>query len=222
MTCDSWHPMGLRHPVVSFLLVISYSEVPTVKDYRAVADNICRKELVEKIGAIASMSLLQCVAVCCSVLQCVAVCCSVLQCLALCPCCGTAKSTARRESELFHTLQHTATHCNTLQHATALREGNQSLFTHCNTLQHPAAHCNTLQHTATPCNTLQHCAKEIRAFSHTATHCNTLQHITTHYNTLQHPAIRYSTARRESEPGVLSMRKVRNRAFRFRKLLLCI
>jgi len=29
-------------------------------------------------------SVLQCVAVCCSVLQCVAVCCSVLQCVALC------------------------------------------------------------------------------------------------------------------------------------------
>jgi len=31
-----------------------------------------------------SISVLQCVAVCCSVLQCVAVCCSVLQCVAVC------------------------------------------------------------------------------------------------------------------------------------------
>ena len=31
-----------------------------------------------------SVSVLQCVAVCCSVLQCVAVCCSVLQCVAVC------------------------------------------------------------------------------------------------------------------------------------------
>jgi len=30
------------------------------------------------------VSVLQCVAVCCSVLQCVAVCCSVLQCVAVC------------------------------------------------------------------------------------------------------------------------------------------
>jgi len=30
------------------------------------------------------LSVLQCVAVCCSVLQCVAVCCSVLQCVAVC------------------------------------------------------------------------------------------------------------------------------------------
>ena len=41
-------------------------------------------------------------------------------------------------------MQHTATHCNTLQY-TAI---------HCNTLQPTAAHCNTLQHTATHGNTL--------------------------------------------------------------------
>ena len=61
-------------------------------------------------------------------------------------------------------LQHTATHCNTLQ----------TSATRCNTLQHTATHCNTLQHAATHCNTLQH----------TATHCNTLQHTATHCNTL--------------------------------------
>ena len=69
---------------------------------------------------------------------------------------------------LLEQIQHTATHCNTLQH------------THCNTLRRPvdvrlgappmsrftatATHCNTLQHTATHCNTLHH----------TATHCNNL------------------------------------------------
>jgi len=52
-------------------------------------------------------------------------------------------------------LQHTATHCNALQHS------------HFNTLQHTAAHCNTLQHTATHCNNL------------TATHCNALQRTAT-------------------------------------------
>ena len=46
---------------------------------------------------------------------------------------------------LQHTLQHTATHCNTLQHTA----------THCSTLQH-TGHCNTLQHTAIHCNTVQH------------------------------------------------------------------
>ena len=55
-------------------------------------------------------------------------------------------------------LQHTATHCNTLQLAAP----------HCNTLQHTAIYCNTLQHTAAHCKTLQH----------TATDCNTLQHAT--------------------------------------------
>jgi hypothetical protein len=77
-----------------------------------------------------------------------------------------------------HTLQHIATHCNTLQHTTC--HGIAHLF--CNTLQHTATHCNipTLRtmerstHTATHCNTLQH----------TATHCNTLEHAATHRNTL--------------------------------------
>ena len=32
----------------------------------------------------------------------------------------------------------------------------QHTATHCNTLQHVAPHCNTLQHTATRCTTLQH------------------------------------------------------------------
>ena len=85
-----------------------------------------------------------------------------------------------------HTLPHTATNCNTLQHTITWQNGNrwrgqtplwteQSVLrfdnsaTHCNTLQHTATHCNTLQHTATHCNTLQH----------TATHCNTLQHTAT-------------------------------------------
>ena len=57
------------------------------------------------------------------------------------------------------TLQHTATHCNTLQHINVTRlpvcagvAGKQGA----KTLQHTAAYCNTLQYTATLCNTLQH------------------------------------------------------------------
>jgi len=38
---------------------------------------------------------------------------------------------------VYESVQHTATHCNTLQHSA----------THYNTLQHTAAHCNILQHT---------------------------------------------------------------------------
>jgi len=72
-------------------------------------------------------------------------------------------------------LQHTATHCNTLQH------------TRCNTLQHAAICCNTVQHTlqltafarvTAPCNTLQHTATYCN--THAATRCNTLQHTSTH------------------------------------------
>ena len=85
-------------------------------------------------------TMLQCVAVCCSVLQCVAVCCSVLQCVdtGLFLTCFTY-----RKQTHGITLQHTATHCNTLQH---LRH-TATLAPHCNT-------CATLQHlryTATLC-----------------------------------------------------------------------
>jgi len=103
------------------------------------------------------------------------------------------------------TLQHTATHCNTLQQnchtlqpsATGVlqvvgRVGglfNKELH---DTLHHIASYCNTLQHTATHCNTLQHTATHQNSgaihciiLHHTATLCNTLQHTTTHYNTMQ-------------------------------------
>ena len=81
-------------------------------------------------------------------------------------------------SGVCSTLQHTAIHCNILQHTHAM---------HCNTLQHTATHCNTLQHTATHCNTLRHThATHRNALRHTATHCNTLQHAATRCNTLQH------------------------------------
>ena len=61
-----------------------------------------------------------------------------------------------------HTLQHTATHCNTLPSATA------------KTWTHTATHCNTLQQAAARCNTLQHTAR-------TATRCSTLRHTATYY-----------------------------------------
>jgi len=65
----------------------------------------------------------------------------------------------------------------------------------CNTLQHAATHCNTLQHTqhtAAHCNTLQHTVSGVLIKSedeerqHTVTYRNTLQHTTTHRNTPQH------------------------------------
>jgi len=94
------------------------------------------------------------------------------------------------------TLQHTATHCNTLQHNT-----------HCKTLRHLATH-STLQHTATHCNTLQHICNTTHCniFCNTPDpswrkcagaewpsrlrdHCSTLQHLgNEHCNKLQHIA----------------------------------
>jgi len=58
-------------------------------------------------------------------------------------------------------------------------------------LQHTAGHCNTLQHTYTSLpmplfvpvityKTLQHAATRRNTLHHAATHCNTLQHAATH------------------------------------------
>jgi len=77
-----------------------------------------------------------------------------------------------------YTQQHTATHCNTLQHkcntlkhkCNKLQYKCNTLHHKCNTLQHK---CNTLHHTATHCITLQHTATQVQ---HTATHRVTLQH----------------------------------------------
>jgi len=81
-----------------------------------------------------------------------------------------------------NTLQHTATHCNTLHTAT-----------HCNALQHTTTHCNTLQHirhyTAIYGNTLQHIAIHRNILQHTAKHCNALQRTLIRGSTQQHTAI---------------------------------
>jgi len=77
-------------------------------------------------GVAVCCSVLQCAAVCCGVLQCVAVCCSVLQCVAVC--CSVLRCAAVCYSMLqcvalgcvlhsVNTVQHTATHCDTLQHS---------------------------------------------------------------------------------------------------------
>ena len=64
------------------------------------------------------------------------------------------------------------------------------------TCQHTATHCNTLQHTATPVSLALDCTGRANTLQHTATHCNThflgfrlkrtchtLQHTATHCNT---------------------------------------
>jgi len=86
-----------------------------------------------------------------------------------------------------HTLQHTATNCNTLQHTlidvTWWWPGNMT---------HTATHCNTLLHTATHCNTISLMWLDSgiwHTLQHTATHYNTRLHTATHGNTLQHTLI---------------------------------
>jgi len=99
----------------------------------------------------------QCVAVCCSVLQCVAVRRSVLQWDAVC--CSETQCVAVRRSVLqwdavccsetpfgchLLRLQHTATHCNTLQH-TATRLLCAASAWMCCMLQRVAVCCSVLQ-----------------------------------------------------------------------------
>ena len=77
-------------------------------------------------------------------------------------------------------LQHTATHCNTLQH-TAIRTGG----TRCRFAATHQQPCHSLHHTASYCTTLHHTAPYCTAPHRTAPHCNTLQH----RNTLQHTQV---------------------------------
>jgi len=98
----------------------------------------------------------------------------------------------------YHTLQYTATHCNTPQHRTielTFKHLSQSCRTpysrlrYCNTLQRSATPCTTPQNTTTQDHRAEMCSRWVkwRNESFAATHCNTLQHITaTHCNTLQH------------------------------------
>ena len=106
-----------------------------------------------------------------------------------------------------HTLQHTATHCNSLQltATNACQTGKSHVHTHHNTPQHTATQYNTLQIThAKPdihtCTHLQHTATHCNSLQLTATHCNSLQlihakpechmctHTATHRSTPQHTA----------------------------------
>jgi len=87
------------------------------------------------------------------------------------------------------TLQHTATHCNTLQHIIPeVRLGCFIRRALCGLL-----HCNTLQHTATHCITLYPKKDQTASFAERSvgcytSHCNTLHHTATHCNALQQTA----------------------------------
>ena len=99
-----------------------------------------------------------------------------------------------------NTLQHSATHCNTLRQIieAPLRQiivERDHIFVECSGT-HTATHCNTLQHGATHCNILRQIIEEQlcqmivkrdhmfgeRSVTHTATHSKTLQHMSTHYS----------------------------------------
>ena len=118
-------------------------------------------------GSCHSLSVLQCAAVCRSVLQCASVCCSVLQCVAVC--CSVLQWATVSYVHIYMvcasrflklSLNHTATHCNTLQHNAA----------HCNTIKSPLSDRGNLCREQSWLHMLLH---------HTAWHCNTLQRTAT-------------------------------------------
>jgi len=156
-------------------------------------------------------SILQCIAVCSSELQWAEVCCSVIQRVVVYDYLDHTSSLISRDyrginqhkyhtsatqvhykrntrATHYNTLQHTATHCNTLQQQTATRWFHKTPRKRYPSSRHTAAHCNTLQHISAHCSTLQHTAARCSTLQHKATQCNTVQHGATHYNTLQHTA----------------------------------
>jgi len=113
-----------------------------------------------------------------------------------------------------NTLQHAATHYNTLQipWSTLQQPATQPVAvtathctaTHCTTLQHNAIHYDTLQHSQFRGSrisghsnglkrTIKYNTTHYITLHHTATHCNTLQHTATHCNTIKHTATHYVT-----------------------------
>jgi len=105
------------------------------------------------------------------------------------------------------TMEHTATRCNTLQHAAThpTHSGHYNAQTRTWPVElRTVTHCHILQHTATYCNTLytlhvqaiilhKHELDSSRfTMQHTATHYNPLHHAVSRCTTLQHAAIRYN------------------------------
>jgi len=96
-------------------------------------------EMVETVIFRWRLSVLQCVAVCCSVLQCVAVCCSVLQCIAVC--CSV--------------LQCVAVYCSVLQCVTMCCRALQCIAVCCRVLPCIAVYCSVLQCIAVCCSDIE-------------------------------------------------------------------
>jgi len=108
------------------------------------------------------------------------------------------------------TLQHTATHFNSLQitalehqhslqlsavHRKSINQMSVSYTLFGSILQHTATRCNTPQHTATHRNTQlkQHGCIAYKHRQLFVAHCNTLQHAATHCTTPQHTATQCKT-----------------------------
>jgi len=74
----------------------------------------------------------------------------------------------------YYTLQHAATHCNTLFETVFVR------------WSHTATHCSIVQYTA-----IYYLKTVLVRSLHTAAHCNILQHTAAYWNIMQHPATHY-------------------------------
>ena len=122
----------------------------------------------------------------------------------------------RNTATRCNTLQHTATHYNTLPCSSlSLHQWHAlcsacHLAQHCNTLQHTTTHRTTPHHTdvlfslllsaasASPCSTscaTQVLVRENIKLQRAATHCSTLQHTAAHCSTLQHTTTHCNTLR---------------------------
>ena len=104
-------------------------------------------------------------------------------------------------------MQHTATHCNTLQITPTHSNVLQHCTTRCNTFHHFATNCNRRK--SAHCNTLHCTAAQYDALQQTATHSNAQQHaatvyiITTHCNALQDTATHLADGRKCERSAVL-------------------
>jgi len=104
--------------------------------YRCVAIDVKASCVLQRL-----VLKLQCDAVCCSALQCDVVCCSVLQCVAAlwCSSCSVVMCVAVCCSVRLHRIQMFCNRCVQQWHRASVRVKS-------NTPQHTATHCNTLQH----------------------------------------------------------------------------
>ena len=96
-----------------------------------------------------------------------------------CVCCSRSSVTRRHRRHCCNALQHTATHCNTLQRICVQSRRIGALYivvTRCNTLQHAATHCNTpMCFCVVASDVLRLPSCRMSAFYIVVTRCNTLQ-----------------------------------------------